>query len=435
MHGDTPADDTDLNDVPDGLMCPITHSIFNEPVVLSSGQTYEKRAIEEHFRHNGYKDPLTNIRLQDRKITPNWVVKKMVEDYVNSRLNVTPNRPDSQEPLQPARGVAVLQADYALALQLQTEYDEETEADSARTDAVNGEEAPRRGHATLLDPGLDELWHALPDEISDSQEPLEQATPRADEISDNEEPLEPASDEETPQADESDLLVLSTWRDTCPALQRVWPAGTTAYDRYQGLHIRDDGRLDELNLNTNYLNLMAIRKQDEEREAARMALLHANPGYVEKRRVLLRYGRRMGYSEKRKLEKELKRLERELTNISLHEQQMERIMPGYTQRRAQLDFEEIRPRSVVSDDDKLTSIPAEIGQLTSLEKLNLANNKLMSLPVEIGQLTSLKELDLFGDQLSLRPAFIRDLKANGCDVKMREMSLDFFAMYRKLRVP
>ena len=200
MHGDTPADDTDLNDVPDSLMCPITHSIFNEPVmVVESGHTYEKRAIEEHFRHNGYKDPLTNRRLEHRETRPNWVVKKLVEEYVarNSRLNVTPNRPDS--PLQPARGVAVLQADYALALQLQTEYDEEAEADSARTEAVNREEAPRRGHAPLLDPGLDELWRALPNEISDSQEPLERATPRADEISDNQEPVEPASDEETPQ--------------------------------------------------------------------------------------------------------------------------------------------------------------------------------------------------------------------------------------------
>ena len=37
-------------------------------------------------------------------------------------------------------------------------------------------------------------------------------------------------------------------------------------------------------------------------------------------------------------------------------------------------------------------MPAEIGQLTSLEELNLGDNQLTSVPAEIGQLTSLREL-------------------------------------------
>ena len=39
--------------------------------------------------------------------------------------------------------------------------------------------------------------------------------------------------------------------------------------------------------------------------------------------------------------------------------------------------------------NQLTSVPAEIGQLTSLEELYLWNNRLTSVPAEIGQLTSL----------------------------------------------
>ena len=38
------------------------------------------------------------------------------------------------------------------------------------------------------------------------------------------------------------------------------------------------------------------------------------------------------------------------------------------------------------------SVPAEIGQLTSLEMLDLTGNQLTSLPAEIGQLTSLTRL-------------------------------------------
>ena len=45
---------------------------------------------------------------------------------------------------------------------------------------------------------------------------------------------------------------------------------------------------------------------------------------------------------------------------------------------------------------RLTSLPAEIGRLTSLTGLYLGGNKLTSLPAEIGRLTSLTMLDLDG---------------------------------------
>ena len=54
-----------------------------------------------------------------------------------------------------------------------------------------------------------------------------------------------------------------------------------------------------------------------------------------------------------------------------------------------------------------TSLPAEIGQLTSLERLSLDKNQLMSVPAEIGQLTSLISLYLYDNQLTSVPAAIR----------------------------
>ena len=61
-------------------------------------------------------------------------------------------------------------------------------------------------------------------------------------------------------------------------------------------------------------------------------------------------------------------------------------------------------------------MPAEIGQLTSLETLSLIDNQLTSVPMEIGQLTSLEWLTLNGNQLTNVPAAIRELRAAGCSV-------------------
>ncbi|MBD2693140.1 COR domain-containing protein [Anabaena catenula] len=59
--------------------------------------------------------------------------------------------------------------------------------------------------------------------------------------------------------------------------------------------------------------------------------------------------------------------------------------------------------------NKLSSLPAEIFQLTNLQTLDLSNNKLSSLPAEIFQLTNLESLDLRSNQLSSLPGKIGSL--------------------------
>ena len=66
--------------------------------------------------------------------------------------------------------------------------------------------------------------------------------------------------------------------------------------------------------------------------------------------------------------------------------------------------------------NKLTSLPAEIGQLRSLRELWLIRNQLTSLPAEIGQLTSLKLLWLTRNQLTSVPVAVHELRAAGCNV-------------------
>jgi internalin A len=59
--------------------------------------------------------------------------------------------------------------------------------------------------------------------------------------------------------------------------------------------------------------------------------------------------------------------------------------------------------------NQLTTLPAVIGQLTNLSQLYLRNNQLTTLPAVIGQLTNLSVLDLGGNQLTTLPAVIGQL--------------------------
>jgi Leucine-rich repeat (LRR) protein len=58
----------------------------------------------------------------------------------------------------------------------------------------------------------------------------------------------------------------------------------------------------------------------------------------------------------------------------------------------------------------LTSLPAEIGNLINLQTLILHNNKLTSLPAEIGKLIKLQELFLSNNKLTSLPVELLNIK-------------------------
>ncbi|MEO0648281.1 MAG: COR domain-containing protein, partial [Cyanobacteria bacterium J06650_10] len=59
--------------------------------------------------------------------------------------------------------------------------------------------------------------------------------------------------------------------------------------------------------------------------------------------------------------------------------------------------------------NQLSSLPEVIGNLTSLQSLDLSSNQLSSLPEAVGNLTSLQSLDLSSNQLSSLPKWIQSL--------------------------
>ena len=61
------------------------------------------------------------------------------------------------------------------------------------------------------------------------------------------------------------------------------------------------------------------------------------------------------------------------------------------------------------NNNQLTSLPVEIGNLVNLQYLYLYDNKLTSLPVEIGNLVNLQYLNLYYNQLTSLPVEILNI--------------------------
>ena len=103
--GDLPdAPDADHDAEPVELLCPITRTVFRDPVlVVESGQTYERSAILTHFRRNRSKDPLTGLALSSTRVVPNWAVRRIVQEWLDKHPDVTPDGWDSRELLEPSK--------------------------------------------------------------------------------------------------------------------------------------------------------------------------------------------------------------------------------------------------------------------------------------------------------------------------------------------
>lgn len=76
----------------DHLYCPITRLMFRDPVILvDSGHTYESDAIIQHFKKNGYFDPLTRNRINSNPtVVTNYVARMGVQAWLDNNPTLIP---------------------------------------------------------------------------------------------------------------------------------------------------------------------------------------------------------------------------------------------------------------------------------------------------------------------------------------------------------
>ena len=93
-------------DEPARLLCPITRAAYRDPVfVPSSGNTYERDALEEFWRRSPgpARDPLTNEPVMDRKVYTNWDKRREVAEWLSANPTRTPSGWETREQPTPKK--------------------------------------------------------------------------------------------------------------------------------------------------------------------------------------------------------------------------------------------------------------------------------------------------------------------------------------------
>ncbi|KAI3919658.1 hypothetical protein MKW92_003621 [Papaver armeniacum] len=82
MEGDSSPGSGEKHTPPKDFVCPITSNIFVDPVTLETGQTYERKAIQEWVERGNSTCPITRQKLQSTQLPKtNYVLKRLIASW------------------------------------------------------------------------------------------------------------------------------------------------------------------------------------------------------------------------------------------------------------------------------------------------------------------------------------------------------------------
>lgn len=80
---------------PKDFVCPITSQVFDDPVTLETGQTYERRAIQEWIDRGNSTCPITRQQLQSTQLPKtNYVLKRLIATWQEQNPGSVSPRPE-----------------------------------------------------------------------------------------------------------------------------------------------------------------------------------------------------------------------------------------------------------------------------------------------------------------------------------------------------
>lgn len=82
---------------PREFLCPISLELMTDPVVTSTGHTFERASIEAWFATGRTTNPITGLRLASRDLTPNFALRDAIATYNRERAQEVPVAPSPDE--------------------------------------------------------------------------------------------------------------------------------------------------------------------------------------------------------------------------------------------------------------------------------------------------------------------------------------------------
>ncbi|CAI9777556.1 unnamed protein product [Fraxinus pennsylvanica] len=78
--------------IPPFFRCPISLDLFTDPVIVCTGQTYERSSIEKWLSTGNLVCPVTMQKLHDPSIVPNHTLRHLIEEWLQSGNQVESDR-------------------------------------------------------------------------------------------------------------------------------------------------------------------------------------------------------------------------------------------------------------------------------------------------------------------------------------------------------
>merc|ERR1711964_459007 len=72
-------------DAPNEFQCPISLEVMIDPVVIVSGHTYEREAIEKWFDEGHRTCPKSHVWVENTTTVPNLTLRTMIQDFKSKR--------------------------------------------------------------------------------------------------------------------------------------------------------------------------------------------------------------------------------------------------------------------------------------------------------------------------------------------------------------
>ncbi|KAJ8538182.1 hypothetical protein K7X08_014722 [Anisodus acutangulus] len=90
--------------IPNEFICPITLQIMTDPVIISTGQTYERESIQQWLDSNHHTCPKTGETLTHLSVAPNFALKNLIEEWCSKNNVQLPTKEAPATPPSPSAG-------------------------------------------------------------------------------------------------------------------------------------------------------------------------------------------------------------------------------------------------------------------------------------------------------------------------------------------